>query len=230
MELKLFSLIIFQLLQFATSQFGIRSYFFSIPENYPCGFNPSVHSGRCRKIKDCISVMKKERPIEICQINIFDPSSTLVCCSSEDLSDSRSHVPVEKGPLDYENCIEQYKPYRKIVDESAISFTVNGEQVEQGEFSHAAALGWIRWNDLSVDWQCGGSLITELFVVTAAHCTNIQGSAPYVVRVGDFDLESIDDDTKVQQKSIANIISHPRYDESTNLNDIALIQLAGRIV
>lgn len=229
---------LYQLLQFVSLQYlPIRRYFFGLPlpENYNCGFYPLVHSGKCKKIKDCSSVTTKERPIEICQINFFDPSSTLVCCSPDEFSESRSHVPLEtepvrKGPLHYETCIEKYKSYRTIEDESAFVFTVNGVEVEQGKFSHAAALGWIRWDDLSVNWHCGGSLITESFVVTATHCTNVRGLAPQIVRVGDLNLESINDDQYVQQKSIINIIPHPGYDQTRKSNDIALIQLAGPIV
>lgn len=45
---------------------------------------------------------------------------------------------------------------------------VGGEDATAREFPHMAALGYGDQNN--IQWNCGGTLISEQHVVTAAHC------------------------------------------------------------
>jgi hypothetical protein len=56
------------------------------------------------------------------------------------------------------------------------------------------------------------------------------GNYPNVVRFGDIDLNSADDDEFVQQFGIGEITVHPEYDAGIHANDIALIKLLGSVV
>lgn len=206
---------------------GIRRYSTDLLENDVCGFDTSVYFGKCKTIRQCTNLLAEKKSIEVCGFNGVAADETLVCCSREDFYKSR--LVMGGGVLDYESCLGKYKGLRNVEDES-MRFVVNGVEVGDGEFPHIAALGWIQWANFAVDWHCGGVLITETFVLTAAHCVRFNGRAPNVVRLGDVDLKSSLDDESVQQFAILNTVRHPSYRATSNEHDVALIQINGRVL
>ncbi|XP_063699751.1 uncharacterized protein LOC134830260 [Culicoides brevitarsis] len=91
-----------------------------------------------------------------------------------------------------------------------------------------AAIGWTQ-DDGTISWNCGGSLISENFIVTAGHCASWRKKAPDVARMGDLNLESDSDNKWAQQLEIEEVIPHPQYSARFNYYDIALIKLRGSI-
>lgn len=87
------------------------------------------------------------------------------------------------------------------------------------------AIGWSQPNG-TVDWRCGGSLIWDNFVLTAAHCAiDYRNVPPDVVRLGDLNIFTEVGDEYAQQIRIAKFVRHPGHRFSSHYHDIALILL-----
>lgn len=74
-----------------------------------------------------------------------------------------------------------------------------------------------------LSFDCAGSLISERFVMTAAHCRTSKRVNPTMVRFESLKLK--DDDLPDTTIPIMKFIAHEGYDYDTKKNDIALIQL-----
>lgn len=73
---------------------------------------------------------------------------------------------------------------------------------------------------------CGGTIISDKWIITAAHCLKGVGPNNVYVRVGTSNFYSRDEGKNYGAKSVK---IHERYDYKTYINDIALVELKSPI-
>ncbi|XP_039440409.1 serine protease snake-like [Culex pipiens pallens] len=100
----------------------------------------------------------------------------------------------------------------------SVDLIINGEEAARGEFPHQALLGY-PVNDTAkrYEFRCGGSLISERFVLTAAHC-----GTPRVVRLGEHSLSEVEDEEDFEVEAF---FKHPNYTVKASYHDIAVVKL-----
>ena len=151
-------------------------------EGENCGTNlvGNDYFGKCLKIKDCHYAFNEyknnHRVLQVCSNSGYkNANENLICCSKDDLEKSKSDMSrlEVKRSLEYNECVERYLEFRGSRDVDAAS-AANGIGAYKGDFPNMVAVGWTQ-GDKSVEYNCGGSIISELFIVTAAHCSSDRG-------------------------------------------------------
>ena len=163
-----------------TVSFGV-SYLGNHEEGSDCEISSEGNGyfGTCLKIKNCLSAFydykSNQRPLQVCSYSANkNAEEDLICCSKEDLERSKPFLKTEDIiTLDYNECVFRYLKYRGHYGGSigSTGSIAKDSAAYQGEFPNMVAVGWTQ-DDKSVEYNCGGSIITELFIVTAAHCSS----------------------------------------------------------
>merc|ERR1719167_783346 len=109
---------------------------------------------------------------------------------------------------------------------------VGGTETEINEYP------WIaRVTDPTESLYCGGTLINDQWILTAAHCmfkdtagTQPTAASESLIVLGEHDL-TITTESKIPKKNVkvSQIINHPSYNADNSDNDISLLKLAEKI-
>lgn len=97
---------------------------------------------------------------------------------------------------------------------------VGGRPADPNEWPWLAALVYPEGDSF-----CGGTLISDTYVITAAHCVVGQKKADIQVKLGEYDF-AVEGETNDRAYAIENIKMHESYSTETQDNDIAIIKLA----
>lgn len=113
-------------------------------------------------------------------------------------------------------------------------YILGGEETDPDEFPWMALLGY-QDDRGRKSYGCGGTLINERYVVTAAHCVdNLRVRKLVEVRLGEWDLDTTEDCSDARcfvgyqdDYPVEKIIVHEQYSfqNLNKINDIALLKL-----
>ncbi|CAH1153436.1 unnamed protein product [Phaedon cochleariae] len=110
---------------------------------------------------------------------------------------------------------------------NGVPLIVGGKPASPGEFPFMAAIGF---NTTEEPWRCGGTLISDRYVLTAGHCTFTRDAgSPAIIRLGGLDLSNDNDGSEHQTYLVSRVTTHPEYRYPLKYNDIALLRTHKRV-
>ncbi|XP_055613474.1 trypsin-1-like [Uranotaenia lowii] len=102
---------------------------------------------------------------------------------------------------------------------------VGGEEASAHEFPYQISLQWV-YNEPGKETMhfCGGSLLDEFHVLTAAHCKLSLSAKGYIEVVAAEHDTSVTEGSE-QRRMVESFTIHENYDEGVGPNDIAVIRV-----
>ncbi|XP_063363951.1 serine protease persephone-like [Cydia amplana] len=197
-----------------------------------CIPSEDVEDGLCTLVTDCKVALRqiKDKNYHSFARCGFEGVTEVMCCPSTNVkfgetTESTRRVNDNNGNTRPTKRIADVE-CQKIIASSKPPLDlhiIGGEQASLGEFPHMVALGFEA--QFGYRFDCGGSLISNRFVLTAAHCVDTPDRVePSVVRMGVTELGDAQFNSETDVR-VETIYKHPNYTRSLKYDDLALLKL-----
>merc|ERR1712020_573372 len=160
------------------------------------------------------------RPAQGRDLSKYKPRAAMVDANGDDLMEKINRVAAEmRASASPSN--------KKDLGQPKAACGIEGPAIKEGRIVggvEATEHAWPWQVALFIDdaWFCGGSIISENYVLTAAHCAD--GASYFDIMAGAHNVRAASEPNRVEVTSF-NGWTHPQWDDSTLANDIALIEL-----
>ncbi|XP_058795963.1 serine protease filzig [Phymastichus coffea] len=160
--------------------------------------------------------------------------ATTVAPTTEQFSAVETEPTTQARPTEVTTKIPEITPNAKFRDICGIrplmktGRIVGGRGATFGEWPWQVLVREATWLGLFTKNKCGGVLITDKYVITAAHCQ--PGFLASLVAVfGEFDISGELESRRSVSRNVRRVIAHSGYDPATFENDLALLELESPI-
>ncbi|XP_050421565.1 venom protease-like [Adelges cooleyi] len=201
----------------------------------------------CKRLEHCVVAKQQIKQHIIPKLCSFIKSQPVVCCPPQNNEirppekppanqpEIKSYSAVEKCHQ-YSELIYSYIKNPTLVSQSNNKYIkvkncydvqtliVGGTKAEPKEFPHMALVGFGNTIE-EVRWACGGSLISNIWILSAAHCEKGNKLFARWVRLGDLNIDTDTDNARPSNYEIVKRVIHPNYQPPSLYNDIALFRL-----
>ncbi|XP_070509278.1 venom protease-like [Chironomus tepperi] len=221
----------------------------NLPNGAPCTLKNGT-AGVCVEISSCPIVRNQlaRRLINRSQVTVCNKPKRFLCCPSPPAEEETTIEPIlthfnqgirisERKCKEYgEKVLQKVMVSSLIINEQglesttskcqhkSVSLIIGGTEASLNEFPHQALLGYL--NGISIEWNCGGSLVSPRFVLTAAHCFNHADFGK--VKFAKLGMHNrVHNNDKTYTFGVEEYIRHPNYLRGSFNNDIGLLKLDG---
>ncbi|XP_074036725.1 phenoloxidase-activating factor 1-like [Leptinotarsa decemlineata] len=214
---------------------------------------PDGESGDCTPIRQCQPMVDflstAKRPLSNSaskRLNAFTCSfasnQVWVCCPpgpivipNEPVVATPPTVEPERPPPD----VTQHRNYRMLPQECG--YLETGDKIRNGVNASLNEFPWMALLSYRTrqgpQFKCGGTIINERYILTAAHCISKLNDPLLGVRVGEHNILTRTDceimvngqrkcSGPVQDLAIEEILPHPRFNPNVIQNDIGLLRVS----